>query len=208
MFITAVAEAVLSMDLNESTDKVTPSMFLSRLLGLAVQRQSLLFAYFSEVMERLVAEAKQEGRFNEGVVDIVGQNIELISDKKQLTPQIAQYQLAVDRGVSFDMALQRVKEAYNIETMSRPAQSLGEANALNTTPGADDPIPMADSDHVRTSQVSQDVLADQSCNSPETADDEMADFIDDSHESESADGGAQLPEIGFYVSRFFGRIPV
>ena len=40
--------------------------------GLAVHVQAVLFAYFDAVLSMLVADAKKEGRYSEGVVDVVG----------------------------------------------------------------------------------------------------------------------------------------
>eukprot|EP00039_Didymoeca_costata_P003109 m.65130 g.65130 ORF g.65130 m.65130 type:complete len:1396 (-) comp11709_c0_seq1:101-4288(-) len=99
----------------EDVDGVDPALtvsgFLRRLLGLPLHRQALLFAYFSEVFALLISDAKAEGRYNEGVVDITGENIEVVSGPTQITPTLQHLHFSVDRGVCFQRALIKWKEA-------------------------------------------------------------------------------------------------
>lgn len=46
--------------------------FLNRLLGLPVEKQNLLFAYFAATLSAEVSAAKAEGRFFEGFSDLGG----------------------------------------------------------------------------------------------------------------------------------------
>ena len=46
--------------------------FLNRMLALPVQTQSLLFAYFVDVMDALVQDARTSGKFNDGIVIMRG----------------------------------------------------------------------------------------------------------------------------------------
>ena len=71
------AGAMPSRATRRALQKVTPNMLLNRMLGLEVHQQALVFAHFAEVLEVLVTQAKLEGRFSEGVVDIVGQEINI-----------------------------------------------------------------------------------------------------------------------------------
>lgn len=106
-FLEVIGTSVGAMGFTDP-EKVTPNALLNRMLGLAVHQQALLFANFVEALEALVAKAKLEGRFSEGVVDIVGQHIDVTAGPVQLTPGIFQYTVAVDRGISFEQALEKV----------------------------------------------------------------------------------------------------
>ena len=50
-------------------------LFLNRLMGLSVDQQKLLFAYFTETHEAEVAEAKARGTFDEGVVSLSAESV-------------------------------------------------------------------------------------------------------------------------------------
>lgn len=50
-------------------DKADVSRFLNRLLGLEPEWQTYLFDFYQAVMEYVVAEAKREGKFEDGIVD-------------------------------------------------------------------------------------------------------------------------------------------
>jgi hypothetical protein len=89
------------------------SKFLNRLLGLKVLNQNMMFAYFCECLSVIISIAKKEGRFNEGVTDIRGQSIEMVGSPKEVfmdyklshVPTIHTH-VVVDRGVSWEKALQ------------------------------------------------------------------------------------------------------
>jgi len=50
-------------------------LFLNRLMGLPVDQQKLLFAYFMETHEAEVLEAKARGTFDEGVVSLTAESV-------------------------------------------------------------------------------------------------------------------------------------
>ena len=51
------------------------STFLNRLLGLPVATQTLLFSYFTECFEAVVAIKKSEGKFDDGVVTLSAESV-------------------------------------------------------------------------------------------------------------------------------------
>ena len=108
MFIATIGECLNSIGLTEG-DKATVTNLLNRIMGLAVHKQNLLFAYFVEVLEMLIAQAKKDGRYSEGVVDVTGEKIEVKGEPKALAPQITHFTLTIDRGVSFQRAFERFK---------------------------------------------------------------------------------------------------
>ena len=46
------------------------SKFLNRILGLPVRAQNALFQYFSDTLKETVAQAKRDGRFDLGILDL------------------------------------------------------------------------------------------------------------------------------------------
>ena len=61
----------LTAKLADAPGKRVPT-FLNRMLALPVQTQSLLFAYFVDVMDALVQDARTSGKFNDGIVIMRG----------------------------------------------------------------------------------------------------------------------------------------
>lgn len=59
--------------------------FLNRLLGMPVERQTLLFNYFACTLAAEIQSAKAEGRYFEGVSDLGGSSIARKTDKPQVT---------------------------------------------------------------------------------------------------------------------------
>ncbi|XP_071502207.1 uncharacterized protein [Diadema antillarum] len=89
--------------------------FLNRILGLTVEQQNMIFTYFLGCLQSVVAAAKKEGRYSEGLVDIMASSIKLLGTPQQIfkeavtsTP-IRHISLEVDRGMSWKAALQRAE---------------------------------------------------------------------------------------------------
>ena len=61
----------MTSKLADTAGKRVPT-FLNRLLALPVQTQCLLFAYFVDVMEALIQDARTSGKFNDGIVIMRG----------------------------------------------------------------------------------------------------------------------------------------
>lgn len=51
--------------------------FLNRLLGLTIKDQQLLFEYFANTLEATIKEAKADGSFDDGIVAISAERIEV-----------------------------------------------------------------------------------------------------------------------------------
>ncbi|EFJ50138.1 hypothetical protein VOLCADRAFT_58526, partial [Volvox carteri f. nagariensis] len=84
--------------------------FLNRLLGLRVEAQGLLFAYFVAVLGAEIHKARSEGRYSEGLADVAGTRIRLqVGSRsalwvdplsKLVTTSTA---FSVDRGLSWEV---------------------------------------------------------------------------------------------------------
>ncbi|XP_069103404.1 protein strawberry notch homolog 1-like isoform X2 [Argopecten irradians] len=92
------------------------SKFLNRILGLSVTRQNVIFSYFMECMKLMIQNAKTEGRYNEGMLDIKASSVEMAAKPKELFKNLTKghtdtklLELKVDRGVSWSSALTRLE---------------------------------------------------------------------------------------------------
>ncbi|GIM13625.1 hypothetical protein Vretimale_16693, partial [Volvox reticuliferus] len=88
--------------------------FLNRLLGLRVEAQGLLFAYYAAVLGAEIQKARAEGKYSEGLADVAGTRIHLQSRNvlwvdplsKLVTTNTA---FSVDRGLSWEAAKRRLE---------------------------------------------------------------------------------------------------
>ncbi|OWF49684.1 Protein strawberry notch [Mizuhopecten yessoensis] len=92
------------------------SKFLNRILGLSVTKQNVIFNYFIECMKMIIQNAKTEGRYNEGMLDITASSVEMVNKPKELFKNLTKghtdtklLELKVDRGVSWSSALTRLE---------------------------------------------------------------------------------------------------
>ena len=46
------------------------SKFLNRILGMHVEKQNLLFKYFSDTLAAIIQQAKRSGRYDQGILDV------------------------------------------------------------------------------------------------------------------------------------------
>ena len=69
-------EAVASVGIN-TDDKGSVKGFLNRLLGMCVKMQNKVFDHFMAILEEKVRVAKQNGEFDDGVVDIRGESVKV-----------------------------------------------------------------------------------------------------------------------------------
>ena len=118
-------ECLLKMDLIDTSllgatvkqsEANNVTKFLNRILGLAVEKQNLIFSYFYENMKCLIRNAKKDGRYNEGVTDIKANSIQLLSEPttvfsdSHISSSITKHiTLSVDRGLSWEKALELYK---------------------------------------------------------------------------------------------------
>jgi len=94
------------------------SKFLNRILGMHVEKQNLLFKYFSDTLAAIIQSAKRSGRYDQGILDVgmtKEDHVELVKThtfmRKHATgkAKIELHVLHVERGMSWDMALEKEK---------------------------------------------------------------------------------------------------
>uniref|UniRef100_A0A8C7PX46 Protein strawberry notch homolog 1 n=1 Tax=Oncorhynchus mykiss TaxID=8022 RepID=A0A8C7PX46_ONCMY len=86
--------------------------FLNRILGMAVQEQNALFQYFSDTLAAVIQNAKKNGRYDMGILDLGSgdEKVKKIEAKKFLTPgystsgHVELYTVSVERGMSWEDA--------------------------------------------------------------------------------------------------------
>ena len=94
-------------------------MCLFRILGMHVEKQNLLFKYFSDTLAAIIQQAKRSGRYDQGILDVgmtQEDHVELVRTttflRKHATgkAKIELHVLQVERGMSWDQALEKDKE--------------------------------------------------------------------------------------------------
>uniref|UniRef100_S4REW7 Strawberry notch homolog 2a n=1 Tax=Petromyzon marinus TaxID=7757 RepID=S4REW7_PETMA len=92
--------------------------FLNRILGMEVTKQNAIFQYFIDTFEVTIDAAKKEGKYDMGILDLAP-GVEEINEEKKHTfkipssmgsGQVVLYTVKVDRGISWDHALERRKK--------------------------------------------------------------------------------------------------
>ncbi|MBN3311471.1 SBNO1 protein, partial [Atractosteus spatula] len=86
--------------------------FLNRILGMEVQQQNALFQYFSDTLNAVIQNAKKNGRYDMGILDLGSgdEKVKKIDVKKFLTPgystsgHVELYTVSVERGMSWEDA--------------------------------------------------------------------------------------------------------
>lgn len=86
----------------EPTQYSNVALFLGRLQGLPVRRQNLMFAYLTEALEAVVAEARAAGVYDEGVADLRASSVTL-----KCTPE----EVAADPATGAVTTLAQVRDA-------------------------------------------------------------------------------------------------
>ncbi|XP_064030834.1 protein strawberry notch homolog 2 isoform X2 [Pogoniulus pusillus] len=89
--------------------------FLNRILGLEVDKQNLLFQYFSDTFDYLIEKDKKEGKYDMGILDLAPGVDEIYEESKEvfLTPghpqdgQVVFYKISVDRGLKWEEAYEK-----------------------------------------------------------------------------------------------------
>ncbi|XP_042335737.1 protein strawberry notch homolog 2 isoform X2 [Sceloporus undulatus] len=89
--------------------------FLNRILGLEVQKQNLLFQYFSDTFDYLIDRDKKDGKYDMGILDLAPGVDEIYEESKEvfLTPghpqdgQVVFYKISVDRGIKWEEAYKK-----------------------------------------------------------------------------------------------------
>ncbi|NWI36952.1 SBNO1 protein, partial [Picathartes gymnocephalus] len=86
--------------------------FLNRILGMEVHQQNALFQYFSDTLNAVIQNAKKNGRYDMGILDLGSgdEKVKKADVKKFLTPgystsgHVELYTISVERGMSWDEA--------------------------------------------------------------------------------------------------------
>ena len=98
-------------------EKVDVKGFLNRLLGMSVEMQNLIFSHFAAQLDEEIRIAKENDKFDEGVVDVRGEAIKLsggypetIATEKSTGVKLEAYRLDVDRGISYDKAIELLND--------------------------------------------------------------------------------------------------
>ncbi|XP_067934422.1 protein strawberry notch homolog 1-like [Watersipora subatra] len=99
------------------------SKFLNRILGIAVEPQNALFQYFTETLTAVILQAKRNGRFDLGILDLGagGEHVKVLSRKcfeQEWTGSVAKTELItvkVERGLSWDRAMNVWRDHYGSE---------------------------------------------------------------------------------------------
>merc|ERR1719210_379360 len=95
------------------------SKFLNRILGMHVEKQNLLFKYFSDTLAAIISQAKRSGRYDQGILDVgmtQEDHVELVKThtflRKHATgkAKIELHVLQVERGMSWEQAVEKNDE--------------------------------------------------------------------------------------------------
>uniref|UniRef100_A0A7N8YF26 Protein strawberry notch homolog 1 n=1 Tax=Mastacembelus armatus TaxID=205130 RepID=A0A7N8YF26_9TELE len=86
--------------------------FLNRILGMEVQQQNALFQYFSDTLAAVIQEAKKNGRYDMGILDLGSgdEKVKKVDCRRFLTPgyttsgHVELYTVGVERGMSWEEA--------------------------------------------------------------------------------------------------------
>uniref|UniRef100_A0A3B4VNS4 Protein strawberry notch homolog 1 n=1 Tax=Seriola dumerili TaxID=41447 RepID=A0A3B4VNS4_SERDU len=86
--------------------------FLNRILGMEVQQQNALFQYFSDTLAAVIQEAKKNGRYDMGILDLGSgdEKVKKVDCRKFLTPgyttsgHVELFTVSVERGMSWEEA--------------------------------------------------------------------------------------------------------
>ncbi|KAK3259901.1 hypothetical protein CYMTET_31119 [Cymbomonas tetramitiformis] len=101
-------------------EKAEVKRFLNRLLGLPVVMQSAGMALFQQKLAEVILAAKARGQYDEGVLAVKGSSITAARPAMYLqvghqeNAQMRLHSLKVDRGLSWTMALARLREAQSV----------------------------------------------------------------------------------------------
>ncbi|GAX76479.1 hypothetical protein CEUSTIGMA_g3924.t1, partial [Chlamydomonas eustigma] len=89
--------------------------FLNRILGLPLLEQNLLFSYFSATLTAEIKAAKTEGKYSEGLSDLVGRSVKLVTtqtfwhDSTNSGLSTKANVFSLDRGISYQEAVRRLQ---------------------------------------------------------------------------------------------------
>jgi hypothetical protein len=188
----------------ETRAKGDVRIFLNRISGLIVTRQSLVFSLFMNTLSQVIKEAKSSGEFEGTAEDITATTIE-IGEERDLAvdpssgAQTKLTTLVLDRGISFDsvctLAMEETKKMFsaddNAAAVEQDNQKESNSNITRTDEENEDDFIVLDDD-----------------DDDDDDDDGIDDFIvdddideDDVWMSRSTKRKRLVAEAGFYISK-------
>jgi len=91
--------------------------FLNRILGMPVGLQNKIFSHFTANLEYEIKVAKENHKYDEGIVDIRGEAVRIeagfpktLAEEASKHIELSHFRLGVDRGVSFEKACAMLEE--------------------------------------------------------------------------------------------------
>jgi len=91
------------------------SMFLNRILGLALKKQDILFSYFTASLERAILRALQDGTTDRGVKTLGGRSLGFDENPKAIYKdadgELIHHVLKQDLGIEWEIALSKFRNA-------------------------------------------------------------------------------------------------
>ena len=99
-----------------NTARSSVGTFLNRLLGLRLSQQNAVFDVFAKLVEHAVRKARREGQFDEAIKEIDGRNVEItdetvVVEATEDRAALVHLCVEIDRGITWDDAVARLKEA-------------------------------------------------------------------------------------------------
>jgi len=128
--ISYISKCVYEMGLADRNSQISSSTraagvkrFLARMLGLSPDDQNKMLNFFGKAVEHVVNEAKREGTYDDGIVDLKG-HVSVVEEPRVLindenNTKVTVQQIRVDRGVSFLDALKRYSEVVFLQQGQR-----------------------------------------------------------------------------------------
>ena len=153
------------------------AVFLNRILGLPVAQQALLIAYFEDMHEMELVEAKSRGVFDDGVVSLVAESITVppntavptggqnpcVVHRDPASGAVTELcQISIDRGLSWNGALAKLSEFEKLSQASRhdvsPENGFWISTYQKKAAGTDKPWILCATEVWKTHQMGQRVF--------------------------------------------------
>merc|ERR1712079_313519 len=83
-----------------------------------VEKQNLLFKYFSDTLAAIIQQAKRSGRYDQGILDVgmtQEDHVELVRNHTTGKAKIELHVLQVERGMSWEQAKEKEKDCASTE---------------------------------------------------------------------------------------------
>ena len=115
-FATEALPALKEVGVMDAKSKVKVNTFLNRLFGVQLALQANIFQHFLDTVDRVVAVAKQNNKYSEGIVDVSGESLkvtekEILHTDKMSGAHVELVTVELDRGIPWEEALNRYQKA-------------------------------------------------------------------------------------------------